>query len=80
MKMQETFTIKKSVPMPVGGPGDTGKTKYPFSEMGVGDSFAVSVSACSVRSAMRYWRSTHDFSRQFSVRKTPDGYRCWRVA
>ena len=74
------FTIEKNVPIPVGGKGVSGQTKYPFSEMKIGDSFAVSCVPSTVISAARNWRNTHNSSCKFSVRKTPDGCRCWRVA
>ncbi len=76
--MPDTFPIEKSVKMPVITRGAV--TKYPFAAMAVGDSFAVTVSDKAARQAAYQWRVTHDKSRRFSVQKTPDGYRCWRVA
>lgn len=54
--------------------------KYPFNEMKPGDSFLINGDAApSVVST-----STHAFGRKhgwkFSVRKTPDGHRCWRIS
>lgn len=54
--------------------------QWPFDEMQVGDSFAVPPNAKRPAvnvAAMRYGRK-HNM--KFTVRKTPEGYRCWRIA
>lgn len=52
---------------------------YPFEQMEVGDSFLIPehIKPQTVRMAMaRYVKKT---GKKFSVRKTADGYCCWRV-
>jgi hypothetical protein len=65
-----TIKIESGIPMP---------NKYPFFKMRVGDSFAVpkGVDRTAVAvSALRHARKT---GTKFTVRKTPEGYRCWRI-
>jgi hypothetical protein len=63
--------IEKNIPLPI---------KYPFAQMEVGDSFllpeGMKRNAASV-AAMRYG---NPLGRRFTIRKTPEGFRCWRVA
>jgi hypothetical protein len=62
--------IDKGIPLP---------EKFPFERMDVGDSFLVpqDISRSTVNvAATRYgekWRM------KFTVRKTPEGLRCWRI-
>ena len=54
--------------------------KYPFAQMQVGDSFLVpqDVKRQTVNvAALRYGRTS---GKRFTVRMTPEGYRCWRTA
>ena len=54
------------------------RRKYPFSIMKVGDSFDCNRgNIASVRVAANLYAKRH--GGVFSVRKTLDGYRCWRV-
>ena len=78
--MPETFHIEKNVTMALADRPNSGETKYPFAEMEVGDSFALISSSTTTRQAARHWRLTTGSIFRFSFRKTPDGYRCWRVA
>jgi hypothetical protein len=66
--------IDDNVPMPM-----TWKNKYPLMEMEVGQSFVVPAETKipAFRRVASFHRSD---GRRFSVRKTPDGYRCWRIA
>jgi hypothetical protein len=53
--------------------------KYPFENMQVGDSFLLpeTIKRTSVAvAAMRYGRNNN---KKFTVRKTKDGFRCWRT-
>ena len=71
--------IERNVPMPLRRTGRP--NKYPFSNMKVGDSFAITggTTAINVREAIRYYR-TKDAKARFVVRKfSPDQSRCWRV-
>ncbi len=64
-----TFKIEKDVPIP---------EKYPFSKMGVGDSFDIlDAGAKEVSAAVSYYGKKH--GKKFTVRKTADGHRCWRI-
>lgn len=70
------FQIDTGVEMP------TGRTKYPFGDMQVGDSilFGKENQANSARvSAVRYVRS-HAPGWRFQLRKVEKGWRLWRVA
>ncbi len=74
--------IEKNIPV-------TSRSKYPFPEMNVGDSFLVPADSSGARvneratspivsGAARAWGHTR--GRKFSVRKQPcGGYRVWRV-
>jgi hypothetical protein len=54
-------------------------SKWPFAKMEVGDSFLVPLELKSkcVNSASQFGGRNN---MKFSIRKTPDGYRCWRIA
>lgn len=66
--------IDKGVPLP-----DHHLQVYPFKDMQVGDSFLLpkGISSASVRTQAS--RNGRELGRTFSVRKTPEGFRCWRV-
>lgn len=71
------FKIDKNVPMPKGVRGP-GKTKYPWREMEVGDSFLL---PASLASRGIVGASNNRYApRRFAIRKTPEGYRIWRIA
>ena len=63
--------VDKGIPLP---------SKWPFSDMEIGDSFALpeNVRRTTVSvAAMRYGRTT---GKKFTVRKMPDKtFRCWRL-
>lgn len=65
-----TIKVEPNIPLP---------NKYPFSQMKVGDSFAVPVGilrSTVTISAMRYSRK---YGGKFTVRQMPDKtLRCWR--
>lgn len=66
--------IEKNVPMPKVGSGR--RTKYPFGDMDIGDSF--SSPDQRVASASLHYGKRHD--KKFSMQRQPDGsYRTWRV-
>ena len=78
-----TFKIEKRIPIPT--PKKTGYGSYPFADMKVGDSFFVPSSdtfretRLRVASAASYYGLRHP-GIKFSLRKTDDGIRVWRVA
>lgn len=70
------ITIDKNIPTPgkarrVGAP-----KKYPFSEMEVGDSFEYPIKSVAFAASANGIK----FGKKFTVRKTENGYRCWRIA
>lgn len=68
--------IEKGVAFPTGY--NTKKYKYPFSDMGVGDSFSVpSSDAQKVRSAAG--QHARRKGGTFSIRAMGDHARCWRI-
>lgn len=54
--------------------------KYPFNEMDPGDSFALGdgMDVTKVRYAAAAYGDR--YQRKYAVRKTENGYRCWRVS
>lgn len=74
-----SFEIDKGVPHPSGGRGFR-KRKYPFLDMNKGESFAIppDVDHNTVRAAASYWGIRHPGTK-FSICKTDEGYRCWRI-
>lgn len=71
-----TFKIEQGVPHPAHQ-----SIKYPFAEMSVGDSFLINGDAShqKVATAAQKYGLAQGRNWKFSVRKTPDGYRCWRT-
>jgi hypothetical protein len=67
--------IDDNVPMPAG----YYSIKYPWMEMEVGQSFLVPAET-KLPAIRRLATMRRPDGRRFSVRKTPDGYRCWRIA
>ncbi len=73
------FQIESGVPVP---PRPVSAVLYPFASMKPGDSFRVGndKQACvRVRTAVQFFRKNNPGS-AFAVRRTDDGYRCWRLA
>ena len=71
--MSTKVRIDKNIPIPAA------KSKYPFREMEVGDSFL-----CPKESGKNIYSAAGQANarikgRRFIVRKTDDGYRVWRV-
>jgi hypothetical protein len=73
------YTIEKGVPiLPQKRPGAGRKSKYPFRDMEVGDSFmALGVAPITVRRAA-YW-SGRRLNKKFMTRTVEGGVRVWRV-
>lgn len=65
-----TIKIEPGIPMPA---------KFPFAEMKVGDSFLVPAKASKNTVAVYATRHARKTGTKFTVRKTPEGYRCWRI-
>lgn len=78
MKTNEKFKIETGVPIPT----VCGKQeRYPFGEMEVGNSFSFEgVEVSNVRQAASQHKRRKKNKVKFTVRKTLNGYRCWRVA
>lgn len=56
-----------------------GRKVYPFGEMEVGHSFALSTAEHAGVASAASWFGQRN-GRKYSVRKEDDHYRCWRVA
>jgi hypothetical protein len=71
-----TITIDESVPFSEG----LVTSKYPFKDLKVGQSFLLPLggSVGTVRGIASQQHRESD--KRFTIRKTPDGYRCWRTA
>lgn len=64
------MNVEQGIPMP---------RVYPFEKMEIGDSFLLPADAKRITvqiAALRFKRKT---GKVFSIRKTSQGYRCWRV-
>lgn len=79
------MTIEKNIPIP---PSNHTRSKYPFADMEVGDSFLVEWD--KIRNKDRFqsylagssymWRKRHDRNDwKFTTRATESGVRVWRV-
>jgi len=69
------FKIEKNKPMPA---SRSGKSKYPFAQMKVGDSFRVEgVMAAKVSRSMTTYGKL--LKMKFSQRQEGEGYRIWRT-
>jgi len=78
------ISIEKGIPMPPAkGRGVAGGRPeiYPWNKMKIGDSFLFPALR-DHRSAYSaaYQATKNSQGKKFQVRKTSDGYRCWRVA
>lgn len=74
--------IRDDLPLPRRLGGRTG-SKYPFSQLEVGQCFVVNGGAkpATVRSAVGGYTKTHkELGRKFAVRVLPEGVGVWRVA
>lgn len=71
--------IEKGVPCPYSGRRDG--PQYPFSEMEVGDSFLIPKEMNYINVRYGYFSFVHrrGLDWKFTVRKTPEGHRCWRI-
>jgi hypothetical protein len=75
MNEKTTLVFDKNVPLPkrVGQ-----QRKYPFDEMQVGDSFLMTgPDAWKIGTAARAYAHIHGW--KVTIRKTPEGLRCWRI-
>ncbi len=69
--------IDRGVPMPARPTPPGRKTRYQWEKMEVGDSFLF---PRGLRGAhQQAAQASKKYGRTFRVRKTPDGFRCWRV-
>ena len=62
--------IESGIPMPA---------KFPFAEMKVGDSFLIPAGVNKGTVAVYANRYAKKTGTKFTTRKTPEGYRCWRI-
>jgi hypothetical protein len=71
------YQIEDDIPVPEIGRGR--KRRYPFRDMAVSQSFVVAdASRSAINAAAR--RVTRELGWQFTVHKTRQGFRVWRVA
>lgn len=73
-----TMKVEKGIPIPHRS-GD-GTRKYPFDQMEVGDSFLCNgFDPGKISSAGYHFGLKSEPKKKFSIKKTPEGHRCWRV-
>lgn len=68
-----TYIIDKNIPFPNGNTAPN--TKYPFSQMKIGDSFLAKEKKAVVAASV--WSKNK--KRRFISRKEKDGWRIWRI-
>ena len=71
------FVVEKGVPL-IPGKTESGRGKYPFNKMEVGDSFLFTGKRSSIGSAACY--AAMKFSSKYSIRTVKGGFRVWRVS
>lgn len=62
--------IESNVPVP---------RKYPFEHMKVGDSFLIPDGMARTTVSVAAGRYAAKHKMKFTVRQTPQGFRCWRI-
>jgi hypothetical protein len=62
--------IESNRPLPV---------KFPFEQMQIGDSFAVPEGVTRAAVSVAAWRYGKATGKKLTVRKTPEGFYCWRI-
>ena len=77
-----TYQIEKGVAIPA---RNFKKSRYPFNEMDVGDSFIVPITGSKRTTQTRLSASAASYSRykqgrKFTVRVVENGFRVWRTA
>lgn len=65
-----TFEIIKNKPIP---------GNYPFDQMEIGDSFMIPQGVRQQSVAVAATRNSKKTGRKFSIKRTQEGYCCWRV-
>jgi hypothetical protein len=72
----EPYRIEKDIPIPP----QKRRSRYPFEDMAVGDSFIVPVSKRnSLAGSISRFQNFIDSSKEFTYRQMDDGYRVWRT-
>ena len=71
------IAIQKGIPVPKRAFGRT--CRYPWHEMEVGDSFLFPVNVSPSFCYGAASRASQTYGKKFVVRKTTEGFRCWRV-
>ena len=69
-----TIKIEKNINIPISS------GKYPFKSMSVGDSFLAPVGTVRGPLGTAAGRAAAEMNGKFTIRQTPDGLRCWRIA
>jgi hypothetical protein len=75
--VNETAAIKIEHNIPI--PERLVRTRYPWLDMGVGDSF-LWPEAARKHAGTSALKASERYGRTFVVRRTKDGTRCWRLA
>jgi hypothetical protein len=73
-----SFKIEKNVAVPA-SVRTGGKSKYPWNEMDVGDSFFVPGAKVETFYTLTATQNKKDAGRRFIARKVDDGVRVWRI-
>jgi len=68
--------IEKGIPITPNKPSR--ERKYPWLELGIGDSFLITTGCVNVASMVA--AAGNKYGRKFSTRKVDEGTRVWRVA
>ena len=76
-KANGEIKIQKNIAMPK---NRTGRPKYPWKELKIGESFLFPEGLSNGGMHSNAQATGRRINRKFSIRKTPEGYRCWRIA
>ena len=77
-KANGEIKIQKNIAMPKNL--GTGRPKYPWKELEVGESFLFPEGLGESGIHSNAQSTGKRLNRKFAIRKTPEGYRCWRIA
>lgn len=75
MNQPARFQIDAGIPIP---DKSVALRKYPFAEMGIGDSFLCGGRRSAIATAASTYGKAN--GKRFATRQTPDGIRVWRVS
>lgn len=74
------IAIERNIPIPDPKRGGPRQSKYPWSQMKVGESFLFPETVKKSTAASLVYSAGKSRKRKFSIRTVDNGIRCWRTA